>query len=244
MSFSGGNVLGAAPAGVSGAPLTIAICSSLTPAQCAEFESTTTLSSDVNPSRFGQAVTFTATVSGVLPPPRPAFVPTTPTGTVDFTDGATPLCTAVTLDGSGEATCTTHSLLVGDHVITAVYNGDFLYDPSSDTLNQTVKRAGTRTIIGSSDDVSHRGQSVTFSAFVFTPPPGGGIPTGKFQFSIDGAAFGTPRTIGSDGRAFLPPISNLTVGGHLIGGKYLGDAGHRTNKPVRLFQLVVRSTNP
>jgi hypothetical protein len=239
MAFSGGNVLGAAPAGATRAPLTIAVCANLSPAQCGEFDSSTSLASSVNFSRFGQAVRFTATVTGILPPPVPAIVPPTPTGTVAFSDGATILCGAATLDGSGKATCTKHSLVVGTHTITAVYSGDQLYNSSQDTLDQIVKRAGTHTIIGSSDEISHKGQPVTFSAFVFTPSPGGGIPTGKFQFGIDGVKFGAPVTIGADGRAFLPPDANLTVGQHRIGGTYLGDANHRTSRPVRLFQLVV-----
>jgi hypothetical protein len=71
-----------------------------------------TLTSSLNPSNFGQSVTFTATVTGV-----------SPTGTVTFTDGATVLGTAA-LNSNGQATFTTSSLTVGSHAITAVYSGD------------------------------------------------------------------------------------------------------------------------
>ncbi|MCK9915212.1 Ig-like domain repeat protein [Microbacteriaceae bacterium K1510] len=74
--------------------------------------SATTLTSSLNPSALGQAVTFTATVSG-----------TTPTGTVTFKDGATTLGTG-TLNGAGQTTFATSSLTVGAHSITAVYSGD------------------------------------------------------------------------------------------------------------------------
>jgi hypothetical protein len=50
-------------------------------------DSTTTLASNLNPSVFGQAVTFTAAVSTVAPGAG------TPTGTVTFRDGATTLGT-------------------------------------------------------------------------------------------------------------------------------------------------------
>jgi hypothetical protein len=70
------------------------------------------LTSSLNPSNFGQSVTFTATVTGV-----------SPTGTVTFKDGVTVLGTG-TLNGSGQATFTTSSLSVGSHSITAVYSGD------------------------------------------------------------------------------------------------------------------------
>jgi hypothetical protein len=71
-----------------------------------------TLTSSQNPSNFGQAVTFTATVTG-----------SSPTGTVTFKDGGTVLGTS-TLNGSGQAFFTTSSLSVGSHTITAVYSGD------------------------------------------------------------------------------------------------------------------------
>ena len=246
--LGGGTVASAASRAPNDARVRSDVCANvarISPAQCVEFDTTTSLTSSVNFSRFGQAVTFTATVDVLLgQPPRPAVENHPLGGTVDFKDtfGATTttLCSARTLDSNGEATCTKHTLVVGTHTITALYSdNEEVYGDSSDTLDQIVKRAGTRTIIGSSSAISHHGQPVTFSAFVFTPPPGGGIPTGRFQFGIDGVKFGDPVTLQADGRAFLPPIANLTIGQHRIGGTYLGDSNHRSNKPVRLFQLVV-----
>jgi len=73
---------------------------------------TVTLTSSLNPSQFGQSVTFTAKVTGV-----------SPTGTVTFKDGATVLGTG-TLNANGQAIFTTSSLSSGNHAITAVYGGD------------------------------------------------------------------------------------------------------------------------
>jgi CSLREA domain-containing protein len=73
---------------------------------------TTALGSSVNPSTLGQSVTFTATVTG-----------SSPTGTVQFKDGATNLGSPVSLAG-GSAQLTTFALTVGTHSITAVYSGD------------------------------------------------------------------------------------------------------------------------
>jgi subtilase family protein/Big-like domain-containing protein/IPT/TIG domain-containing protein len=72
---------------------------------------TTALSSSQNPSNSGQAVRFTATVTGA-----------SPTGTVTFLDGGAQIGSA-TLAG-GVATFTTASLGVGSHSITARYGGD------------------------------------------------------------------------------------------------------------------------
>ena len=78
---------------------------------------TTTLTSSANPSVYGQALTFTATVSVVAPNTG------TPTGTVTFKDGGTTLGTG-TLNASGVATFSTLALSVVSHSITAVYGGD------------------------------------------------------------------------------------------------------------------------
>src|SRR5262249_15626981 len=80
--------------------------------------SSSTLSSSANPATLGANVTFTATVTG-----------TSPTGTVNFKDGASSIsgCSAVALAGSGNvrtAQCATSALTAGTHSMTAVYSGD------------------------------------------------------------------------------------------------------------------------
>jgi len=92
---------------------------------------TTSLTSSVNPSVFGQSVTFTATVTAYGPGSG------TPTGTVTFMDGLTDIGTGM-LDASGTATFATSSLTVGDHLITADYAGDSNYNGSSGSVPQTV----------------------------------------------------------------------------------------------------------
>jgi len=87
-----------------------------------------TVESSLNPSASGQTVTFTATVTSATG---------TPTGTVDFMDGATKLG-AHTLSG-GIAAFSTSKLAAGTHSITAVYvgNADFSTSTSAD-LSQVV----------------------------------------------------------------------------------------------------------
>jgi len=94
--------------------------------------STTTVTSSLNPSVSGQAVTFTATV--VANAPGTAI----PTGTVTFKDKNKTLGTG-SLNAAGQAALTTSSLNVGTHQITAVYGGSsgFLTSTSA-TLVQTV----------------------------------------------------------------------------------------------------------
>ena len=84
------------------------------------------LISNPNPSTFGQAVTFTATVN-----------PITATGTVSFTfDSNTTFTT--TLSG-GSAAYITNTLPVGSHVVTATYSGNVNYAGSvSQPITQVV----------------------------------------------------------------------------------------------------------
>ena len=88
--------------------------------------SSTALASSVNPSTFGQPVTFTATVTSQAG---------TPTGSVSFSSDGNPLGT-VTLTGA-TATFSTSGLSLGDHTISAAYAGDANFLTSSATLTQT-----------------------------------------------------------------------------------------------------------
>jgi hypothetical protein len=90
------------------------------------------LQSSPNPSKLGQAVTFTATVN-------PTYLQGTPTGSMTFRDGSKALGN-VTL-ASGTATFATSRLSAGAHTITASYSGDSLYVPfTSQALRQTVTK--------------------------------------------------------------------------------------------------------
>jgi hypothetical protein len=94
------------------------------------FTSSTSISSSANPSVIGQAVTFTATVSGAHG---------TPTGTVAFTvDGNSVGCNAQPVDASGHATCTTTFNAEQGYLIQAWYGGSGIYGTSSASLTQTV----------------------------------------------------------------------------------------------------------
>ena len=87
--------------------------------------SASSLVSSLNPANYGQAVIFTATVTGGRP---------TPTGAVTFYDGAS-VIGAAAVNSSGVATLPVNRLSVAGspHAITAAYNGDSLYAPSTST---------------------------------------------------------------------------------------------------------------
>src|SRR5215472_4442692 len=120
---------------------------------------TTMLASSMNPSTYGQPVTFTATVV-------PSSGSVTPTGLVTFKDGSTTLGSSA-LNTSGVATLSTSALTSGGHSITATYSGDATFNGgASAVLNQTVNRAATATIVASSLNTSTFGTAVKFTATV------------------------------------------------------------------------------
>jgi Bacterial Ig-like domain (group 3)/Pentapeptide repeats (8 copies)/Domain of unknown function DUF11 len=96
----------------------------------------TALAPSVDPSRIGQAVTYTATVSA-------GVGTSTPTGgTVTFYDYGVAIagCTAVPLSAA-QATCTVTYSVTGNHHLTAAYSGSTDFLPStSPPLGQTVTK--------------------------------------------------------------------------------------------------------
>jgi hypothetical protein len=82
--------------------------------------STLSVSSTINPSTYGQTITFTLTVAG-------SGSGVTPTGTVTLTEGGTTLLGTTTLNGSGTATYTTSTLPVGVNTLQLNYSGDSNY---------------------------------------------------------------------------------------------------------------------
>jgi len=185
--------------------------------------SSTAVASSLNPSTFGQAVTFTATV-------KPA-TSGTPTGTVTFKDGATTLGTGA-LSG-GKATLTSSALAAGSHSITAIYSGDTNFAGStSPPLTQTVKQATSSTSLASSLNPSTFGAAVTFTATVTST---GGTPTGTVTFKDGATTLGTGTLSG--GKATFT-TSSLALGSHSIDAVYLGSVDYLSSTSPILTQIV------
>ncbi len=195
-------------------------------------DTTTALTSSVNPSKFGQSVTFTATVSVSSPGSG------TPSGTVTFKEGATTLGTG-TLSG-GVATFMTNALAVGHHDITAVYEGDSSFNGStSNTVDQEVQKADTTTALTSSVNPSKFGQSVTFTATVSVSSPGSGTPSGTVTFMEGAATLGT-GTLNASGVATFT-ITTLSVGNHTIKAIYGGDGSFNGSTSTEVTQVVEKA---
>jgi hypothetical protein len=181
---------------------------------------TLTLTSSLNPSYYGDSVTFTATATS----------PTgTPTGTVTFYDGSTELGTGTL--SSESATYTTSTLTVGSHTIKAVYGGDSSHESATATLVQVIKADATTLTLASSLNPSDYGSSVTFTA---TAASSTGTPSGTVTFYDGSTELGT-GTLSSETATFS--ISTLSISTHTIKAVYGGDSTH-ASATATLSQVV------
>ncbi len=172
-----------------------------------KFETTTTISSSLNPSIYGQTVSLMATVVSIGPE--------TPTGRVTFRSGSESLGSAP-LNG-GVATLKTTKLPAGTLSITVTYSGDSVSGKSiSAPLSQAVEPASTNTTIKSSMNPTSQGQAVTFTAKVTSPTT---KVAGTVTFTAGNTTLGTVTLSG--GKATIT-TSALPVGTNTITAGYGG----------------------
>jgi hypothetical protein len=193
-----------------------------------KYPSTTALSSNLNPSIYGQSVILTAQVT--------TTGSTTPTGTVTFKNGTASLGTA-SLDGNGLGTLTKTNLPVGSDLLTATYNGDALNGKSTSTgLTDVVNQAAISMSLTSTPNPSPLGKSVKFAA-TFTS--NGKLPTGPVTFSVAGTTLGT-ASIGGTGEAVFS-TSALPAGSDVVTATYAGNADY-SPATMSVTQLVNATT--
>jgi Bacterial Ig-like domain (group 3)/FG-GAP-like repeat len=170
----------------------------------------TTLRSSLNPSTYGQAVTWTATVtsSGSI----------TPTGKVKFTWSGYTIGSA-TLNSSGVAILTKSNLNADTYPLTAVYVGDANnLGSTSAVLNQVVLQTTTSATLTSSPNPSAQGQAVTFTATISSPTV---VPTGPVTFTAGKTVLGTAQL---SGRKAKFTSSTLAVGSTKVTATYYGNS--------------------
>jgi len=186
---------------------------------------TTTVTSSLNPSAYGQSVTFTATVATV-------FGIAHPTGTVQFQVDGNNIGSPVTLTSLrvnrfmwiNWATISDASIPAGSHTVTAHYSGDANYSSNTGTLEggQTVNQLQSNTKVTSSENPSYYGDSVTFTATVTSSD---GAPTGgTVLFAVDGVVF---SPVPLSGGIVTIQDTSLSAGHHTVTAGYSGDTNHQ-----------------
>ena len=177
--------------------------------QITQASTTTSVASSLNASTYGQAVTFTATVT-------PQYS-CTPTGTVTFYDGSTAISGAITLtSATAMFTTTTLQLAAGMHSITARYSGDPNFyatgagGSTATVLSQVVNQATTTTSVTSNLNPSTYGQTVTFTATV--APEYAGTPTGTVMFYDGATAISGPINLSNATASYTTTPLQLAAG--------------------------------
>lgn len=191
---------------------------------------TTVLLSSQNPATYGGPLTFTATVTG-----------TSPTKTVTFQDGVTPLGFQTLSAGVAQFTPAT-PLAAGVHSITGLYSGDATNQTSTSiALSQTINAASTTTTLSlSPSSPANHGTTVAFTATVssaFANPPDGETVT--FSDATAGT-LGTGKL--SQGKAVftsaaLPAASYNVVASYAADGNFSKSSSSAVPFSVQDFSL-------
>ena len=194
-----------------------------------------TLTSSLNSSVFGQAVTLTVTVQAVAPASG------IPTGTVTFLDGATILTGGVVaLDGSGQASFTTASLAPGTHSLTVSYSGDVNFASGTSTaINQIVAKGQTAATLASNLSSSVFGQGMTLTVKVQVVAPAVGLPTGTVTFLDGTTILATGVALNGSGQASFS-TSSLAPGTHSLTAIYSGDVNFASSTSTSINQIVAK----
>ena len=191
-------------------------------------QATTTVSSSLDPSTVGEAITYTAKVS-----------PAAATGTIEFKQaGVTiPGCGARTMS-AGTAKCNAGDPAAGGHWIVAVYSGDSNYGSStSPGLTQTVNKKTTTTTVSSSLDPSTVGEAITYTAKVSPAAATGTIEFKQAGVTIPGCA---AQAISAD--TAKCNAGDPAAGGHWIVAVYSGDSNYGSSTSPGLTQTVNKKT--
>jgi len=172
---------------------------------------TTTVLADVNPSTYGDNVTFTATITG-------AYLPT---GTVQFYNGLVAMGTPQTVSG-GQAQLVWNDLIVGTHNITAEYSGDSnnltstsaIYAQTVDQKSVTITPDASQTKIYGDADPSF---TYTNTALAFADTLSGSLArvagenVGTYAFTLGTLTAGSNYSLSLDSETFEITQKSVTV---------------------------------
>jgi hypothetical protein len=191
-----------------------------------------TLTSSLNPSVVGAAVTFTAVVTGNGE---------AATGAVTFKDGTTVLG-MVNITG-GTAAFTTSALLPGQHSLVAQYGGDDNNQAAaSPALTQTVEQR-TTTTLQSGTNPAMTDQAITLTATVSNGGSSAAT-TGTVSFSDGATVLGT-ATLNVNGVATFA-ATLVGAGQHELTASYAGDTlniGSNSANVTETVQLRASTTS-
>jgi hypothetical protein len=211
--------------------------SSATFSETVQAVTTTQLASSVNPSVFGQPVTFTASISTTATSTSAGSTTSQPVagGTVSFViDGGTPVSVTVI---NGKATYTTSAEGVGTHSVVATYSGTSAAMGSQATLSQVVNQASTTTSL-TANVSSIPNTAASLTAVVAAKSPGAGKPTGSVAFFDGTTALGTVNITSTSTAVTLSLPAGLGIGTHAFSAVYSGDTNFLASTSATVTKVI------
>lgn len=201
------------------------------------------LSTTPNPALPGQTFAMTAAVSS-------NDKSTTPTGTVTFWEGTTPLGSPAPVI-SGRATLSTSLATVGWHTLKAVYNGDDKFaSATSDPYTQYIGAKAVVNVVSMPNPEPFEKPAT----FTVTVSGSAGTPTGTVTLLYDSQTY-SPVALDGAGTARITDFP-FSPGTHRVIAVYNGDSTyyrvfsdtltHMVDEPLRIASAVklVSSANP
>ena len=180
------------------------------------------------------------------------------TGTISILDGLSAIQTAnLAADGTAYLLIgggASYAFGPGPHSLTATYSGDNSFNAStSAAVTFTIAKGTPFVIVGTNTATLNIGQ--TLGAHAVVAGQGTAAATGTVQFTVDGAAYGSPIQLQTGGffgtqAQASTLISNLSQGSHVIGAAYNGTldpnyASVASGDPVNeLTQTVTVGSDP
>jgi hypothetical protein len=186
---------------------------------------------DPTSAKFGQTISLSAQVSGG-----------TPTGNVEFRNGASVLATAA-LNGSFVAAANI-TPAVGAYSITANYVGDANHIGSSSAATAvTVSKADTSLALNTTGSPTDYGQTVTFTAPISVTAPGAGSPSGNIEFRDNGTLIATQPLIAGEATLSINSLPVNSGNPHPITATYTG-SGNYNGSTIGPINHVVNRVQP
>ena len=190
----------------------------------------TALSSSNATVTVGTSVTLSASVTSTNGP--------VPTGTVQFTEGATVLGTG-TLDGTGNTSVLLSSLPPSTYKLLATYSGDADNAISTSAAqSETIQQIPTTTAVVSDTNPASAGATIHLTATVAMTSgnTADGAVTGTVTFTDGSATLGTV-TLTAAGEATLA-LDALSAGAHSIVATYSGNTNYAVSTSAALSEQI------
>jgi hypothetical protein len=184
---------------------------------------TVEVTSSASSATFGALITFTAKLTGI---------DGMSTGTLQFFDGMSRFDT-VNLNSSGIAT-RAEKFTVGEHTITASYEGNAIYAAAkSNALKVKIDKATPTVTLKASATTVKAGAKITFKA---TLSGAGATPTGMVKF-LNGDVDMAGSAVNSSG-VLTYSTSKLAVGKHTITAVYAGNGNYEPKTSAAVIVTI------